>query len=139
MKKCIETSQMYRAINEEEMQELIELNGKDIVELLCTDGELNFILHEHTKWDSNSNGWPKVLLGNRNSLDVKRPLIIEVNERITGLDTTENLKATSSWINLGYPFQAHAIVTREVKARIFAVDIELIEEEYIGTSDNRRI
>ena len=136
MGRDIKTTQIYRAINEDETRELIDLNGGDAAAVLGRDGELDFCLREGTKWDSNPNGWPKVLLGGNNPLSSKRPLILELTENITGIDTTENMKATRRWINIGYPFQAHVAVTKNVRARIFAMNVDLANERINGTAGN---
>jgi len=131
----VKTTQIYRAINEAETQELIDLNGGDAKAVLGRDDELDFCLHEGTKWDTNVDGWPKVLLGG-NPLSSKRPLILALTENITGIDTTENMKATRRWVNIGYPFQAHAAVTKNVRAKIFAMNVELANERINGTAGN---
>lgn len=119
----------YRAINEQEVQELISLNGGDISSLLLNDGEVDFKLHKGTNWDTQIRGWPFVYSGEDN-------LILEITERITDTDQTTHLDANMNFIHLGSHFTAKAKVTNNVKARICAIGINLSEIPDTDTANN---
>jgi hypothetical protein len=58
------TITIYRAINKHELTETADLNDMTVDEILAAvEREVDFLMHEGTKWDFEIDNWPGLLLG----------------------------------------------------------------------------
>ncbi len=116
------TVTVYRAINSQELQEFIDLNGGDATDVLARDGELDFDLHRSTGWDSKPENWPTRLINHPHE---PQRVVVSTEETLLDSFTTEHMRPPVMRPRLDREpgFILVAQTSARIKVKIFALAI----------------